>query len=259
MLELLTDPNAWLSLATLTVLEIVLGIDNVIFLAIVSEQLPANRQVLARRLGLTVALLLRIILLTSITFIMSLQQPVVSAFGFGFSWRDIVLGAGGLFLLYKGTQEIHSEVETHHERHGKARVSFAGVIAQIAVLDLVFSIDSVITAVGVAEHIEIMVAAVVIAIFVMMLAAEPVAGFIHRHPTVKMLGLSFLLLIGMVLVADALHFHIPRNYIYFAIAFSAAVETLNLMADNARKTRKAKLAEREKSPGGLANMESPHD
>jgi predicted tellurium resistance membrane protein TerC len=247
MLELLTDPHAWLSLATLTVLEIVLGIDNVIFLAIVSAQLPENRQALARRLGLTVALLLRIILLTSITFILSLQQPVIGAFGFDFSWRDIVLGAGGLFLLVKGTQEIHSEVETRHERIGTAPVSFIGVIAQIAVLDLVFSIDSVITAVGVAEHIEIMIAAVMIAIFVMMLAAEPVAGFIHRHPTVKMLGLSFLLLIGMVLVADAVHFHIPRNYIYVAIAFSAAVETLNLMADKARKARRARLAERERN------------
>jgi predicted tellurium resistance membrane protein TerC len=247
MLELLTDPHAWLSLATLTVLEVVLGIDNVIFLAIVSERLPENRQTIARRLGLAVALLLRVVLLTSITFIMSLQQPIITVFGFAFSWRDIVLGAGGLFLLMKGTQEIHSEVETRHERHGPAPASFAGVIAQIAVLDLVFSIDSVITAVGVAEHIEIMIAAVMIAIFVMMLAAEPVSDFIHRHPTVKMLGLSFLLLIGMVLVADAMHFHIPRNYIYFAIAFSAIVEALNLAAERARKNRKTRLAEREKN------------
>jgi predicted tellurium resistance membrane protein TerC len=240
MLELITDPHAWLSLATLTLLEIVLGIDNVIFLAIVSERLPAKRQALARRIGLMAALLLRILLLTSISFILSLQQPFFQLFGVGISWRDIVLGAGGLFLLMKGTQEIHSEVETRRERHGRRPASFMGVILQIAVLDLVFSLDSVITAVGVAEHIEIMIAAIALAIVVMMVAAEPIAGFIHRHPTVKMLGLSFLLLIGMVLVADAAHFHIPRTYIYFAIAFSAIVETLNLLAERARrKTRRA--------------------
>src|SRR5688572_29842511 len=238
MIELLSDPEVWLSLATLTLLEVVLGIDNVIFLAIVSERLPAKRQVLARRIGLTAALLLRIMLLFSISFILSLQQPVVTLFGVMFSWRDFVLAAGGLFLLMKGTQEIHSELEKRREKHGRRPASFMGVIAQIAVLDLVFSLDSVITAVGVAEHIEVMVASIVIAILVMILAAEPIANFIHRHPTVKMLGLSFLLLIGMVLVADAMHFHIPRNYIYFAIAFSAAFETLNLLAHRARNSRK---------------------
>ena len=248
MLELLTDPQAWLSLATLAVLEIVLGIDNVIFLAIVSGRLPPEQQVLARRLGLALALILRILLLFSITFILSLQQPIISAFGTDFSWRDIVLAAGGLFLLAKGTQEIHAEVEPGHEKHGAIKASFAGVIAQIAVLDLVFSVDSVITAVGMAEHIEIMVAAIMIAILVMLLAAEPVARFIEQHPTVKMLGLSFLLLIGMILVADALHFHIPRNYVYFAIAFSAGVETLNLWADRVRKRKRAKAAELERIP-----------
>jgi predicted tellurium resistance membrane protein TerC len=245
MFELLTDPEVWLSLATLTVLEVVLGIDNVIFLAIVSERLPAKRQMLARRIGLTAALVLRVLLLFSISLILSLQRPVIELFGTGFSWRDFVLAAGGLFLLMKGTQEIHSEVETRRERHGRRRpASFLGVIGQIAVLDLVFSLDSVITAVGVAEHIEVMVAAITIAIFVMMLAAEPIAGFIHRHPTVKMLGLSFLLLIGMVLVADAMHFHIPRTYIYFAIAFSASVEMLNLLAERARKYRKGRRSKR---------------
>ena len=238
MLELLVDPNAWISLATLAVLEVVLGIDNVIFLAIVSERLPENQRRFARRLGLMLALVLRVLLLTSITFIMSLQQPIFTAFGLAISWRDIVLGAGGLFLLYKGTQEIHAEVESrHHDAHAAAKATMLGVIGQIAVLDLVFSIDSVITAVGMAEHIEIMVAAIVIAIIVMMLAAEPISKFINTHPTVKMLGLSFLLLVGVVLVADALHFHIPRNYIYFAIAFSALVETLNMLADRARKKR----------------------
>jgi predicted tellurium resistance membrane protein TerC len=240
MMELLSDPQVWLSLSTLTVLEVVLGIDNVIFLAIVSERLPEHRRLLARRIGLTGALVLRLLLLTSISFILSLQQPVISLLGTAFSWRDLVLGAGGLFLLMKGTQEIHSEVEARHERHGRRPASFVGVITQIAVLDLVFSVDSVITAVGVAEHIEVMVASIVLAILVMMLAAEPISNFIHRHPTVKMLGLSFLLLIGMVLVADAMHFHIPRNYIYFAIAFSAAVEALNLLAQRSRKLLKAK-------------------
>jgi predicted tellurium resistance membrane protein TerC len=244
MLELLTDPEVWLSLATLTVLEVVLGIDNVIFLAIVSERLPARRQALARRIGLAAALLLRILLLFSISLILSLQRPVVELFGTGFSWRDFVLAAGGLFLLMKGTQEIHSEVETRRQRHGRRPASFMGVIAQIAVLDLVFSLDSVITAVGVAEHIEVMVAAIVLAIVVMMVAAEPIAAFIHKHPTVKMLGLSFLLLIGMVLVADAMHFHIPRTYIYFAIAFSASVEMLNLLAERARKYRKGRRSKR---------------
>jgi predicted tellurium resistance membrane protein TerC len=244
MLELLTDPQAWLSLATLALLEVVLGIDNVIFLAIVSSRLPPERQVTARRIGLALALILRIILLTSISFILSLQQPIFSVFGTAFSWRDIVLFAGGLFLLAKGTQEIHSEVEPGHEHHGAIKATFAGVILQIAVLDLVFSIDSVITAVGMAEHLEIMIAAIVIAIIVMLLAAEPVARFIQAHPTVKMLGLSFLLLIGMILVADALHFHIPRNYVYFAIAFSAGVEILNQWADRARKRKRAREMEK---------------
>jgi predicted tellurium resistance membrane protein TerC len=248
MAELITDPQAWLSLATLTLLEIVLGIDNVIFLAIVSERLPAKRQLLARRIGLTAALLMRVLLLLSISFVLQLQQPIFGMFGAEFSWRDIVLAAGGLFLLVKGTQEIHSEVETRSDRHGRRKpASFFGVIAQIAVLDLVFSLDSVITAVGVAEHIEVMILSIALAILVMMLAAEPIAAFIHRHPTVKMLGLSFLLLIGMVLVADAFHFHIPRAYIYFAIAFSAGVEMLNLLGERARKFHKTRRASRGKN------------
>jgi predicted tellurium resistance membrane protein TerC len=247
MLELLSDPQVWLSLATLTLLEIVLGIDNVIFLAIVSERLPEKKQLLARRIGLSLALVLRVLLLMSISFILRLQQPIVSVFGADFSWRDFVLAAGGLFLLMKGTQEIHSEVETRRQRHGRRPVSFLGVITQIAVLDLVFSLDSVITAVGVAEHIEVMIASIVLAIIVMMLAAEPIAAFIHRHPTVKMLGLSFLLLIGMVLVADAMHFHIPRAYIYFAIAFSVGVEMLNLLAERARKSRTTRRNRRKKA------------
>lgn len=238
MLELLTDPNAWISLATLTLLEIVLGIDNIIFLAIVSAKLPEHRQASARRIGLSIAVLLRIAMLSAISFILSLTQPVVTLFDLALSWRDIVLGAGGIFLLTKGTREIHAEVEGSHEIHGTAKAGFAGVIAQIVVLDFVFSIDSVVTAVGVADHLEIMVAAVIISILIMMVAAGPVANFVNRHPTVKMLGLSFLLLIGVALVADAAHFHIPREYIYFAIAFSGLVETLNGVAAKKRKRRK---------------------
>jgi predicted tellurium resistance membrane protein TerC len=235
MLELLADPNVWLSLATLTLLEVVLGIDNVIFLAIVSERLPVSQRALARRIGLTLALLMRIALLGSISFILSLQEPIFTLFETAYSWRDIVLAAGGLFLLYKGTQEIHTEVEGERHVGGVATASFMAVIAQIAVLDMVFSLDSVITAVGMADHLEVMIAAVVLAIIVMMVAAEPIAAYIGNHPTVKMLGLSFLLLVGVALIADGAHFHIPREYLYFAIAFSAMVEVLNQVAARARK------------------------
>ena len=240
MTALLTDPNAWLSLATLTLLEIVLGVDNIIFLAIVSARVAKAKRALARRIGLALALLLRIALLSSISFILALQKPIFSIQGIDFSWRDVVLGAGGLFLLVKGTQEIHAEMEGVHAAKGTdGTASFASVIIQIAILDLVFSIDSVVTAVGMAEHLEIMIAAVVIAIIVMMVAAGPISEFINRHPTVKMLGLSFLLLVGVALVADAMHFHIPRNYLYFAIAFSALVETLNIVTSRKREKKKS--------------------
>jgi predicted tellurium resistance membrane protein TerC len=228
MLTLWFDPSTWISFATLTVLEIVLGIDNIVFLSLVSGRLPRKQQQPARRIGLILALLLRSILLLSISWVLSLNEPVVTAFGFALSWRDIVLGGGGLFLLYKGTEEIHNEVEPEEKQAGAASSSFAGAILQIAVLDIVFSLDSVITAVGVAEHVEVMIAAVVIAILLMMIAAEPVSAFIARNPTVKMLALSFLLLIGLTLVADAAHFHIPRGYLYFAVAFSMLVECLNI-------------------------------
>jgi predicted tellurium resistance membrane protein TerC len=241
MLELLTDPEAWLSFATLVVLEIVLGIDNIVFIAIVSQALPKNQQATARRVGLSVAIVLRVLLLLTISWIISLRETLFTLFGVDFSWRDLILGAGGLFLLAKGTREIHSEVEGEHDDEHRHRVAtFAGVILQIAVLDIVFSLDSVITAVGVADHIEVMIAAVVVAVVIMMVAAEPTARFINTHPTVKMLALSFLLLIGMALVADALHFHIPRNYLYFAIAFSGGVEILNRLADSHRKKRRKK-------------------
>jgi len=241
MLELLTDPNAWISFATLVVLEIVLGIDNIVFIAIVSQHLPKRQQAAARRVGLSVAIVLRVLLLLTISWIISLREPLFTLFGIDFSWRDLILGAGGLFLLAKGTREIHSEVEGEYEgKHRAAVATFGGVIVQIAMLDIVFSLDSVITAVGVADHIEVMIAAVVVAVLIMMVAAEPTSRFVNKNPTVKMLALSFLMLIGMALVADAVHFHIPRNYLYFAIAFSGLVEGLNRLADRHRKKRRKK-------------------
>lgn len=240
MFEWIFDPAIWASLLTLTLLEVILGIDNVIFLSIISGYLPQDQQKKARRIGLIMALVMRIGLLASIAWIIGLTATLFSIFGHEVSWRDIILGAGGLFLIYKGTDEIHHEIEGDDpERAGTSSKThtFAGVIVQIAILDMVFSLDSVITAVGMAEHLPVMIAAVVIAIIVMMIAAEPTAAFIERNPTIKMLALSFLLLVGMALIADALHFHIPRGYLYFAIAFSIGVEILNMMVRKRRRLR----------------------
>jgi len=238
MYELLTDPRTWESLATLTVLEIVLGIDNILFLSIVSGQLPKAQQPRARGIGLAVALVMRILLLTGIAWVMSLSQPFVTILGEGISWRDMILGAGGLFLIYKGTSEIHILMAGEEEFSHKVARSFAAVIIQIGVFDLVFSLDSVITAVGMAEHLEVMIAAIVLAMALMLVASGPVSKFIEENPSVKMLGLSFLLLIGIALLADAAHFHIPRGYLYFAVAFSALVEAFNQFASRRRKKRK---------------------
>jgi predicted tellurium resistance membrane protein TerC len=238
MLNLLADPHAWLSLATLTALEIVLGIDNIVFLSIASNRLVPERRPAARRIGLSFALLMRIALLTGIAAIIGLSAPVITIWGEGFSWRDLVFMAGGIFLLTTGTREIHGMVEGEEGEHGRVHASFAGVIAQIAIFDLVFSIDSVVTAVGMAEHLAVMIAAVVLAMIVMLAAAGPVAKFVNSAPTVKMLALSFLLLIGMALIADGMHFHIPRGYLYFAVAFSGIVEALNQWV--ARRRAKAK-------------------
>ncbi|MBI1238740.1 MAG: TerC family protein [Alphaproteobacteria bacterium] len=239
MIDLLSSPEAWASLATLTALEIVLGIDNVIFLSIVAARLPEAQQRPARQIGLALALIMRVGLLFSIAWIASLSAPIVTLAGFPLSWRDLVLIGGGLFLLTKGTREIHAMMEGEEDAHGGGGgTTFAAAIAQIVVLDVVFSLDSVITAVGMAQDLEIMVAAIVIAIIVMLVAAEPVSAFVNRHPTVKMLALAFLLLVGVALIADGMHFHIPREYIYFAIAFSAGVEALNLLAARNRRARR---------------------
>ncbi len=230
IVSLLSSPEAWASLLTLTVLEIVLGIDNIIFISIIAAKLPANQQAKARTIGLGLALIMRIVLLMLIFWIAHLTAPLFAIFGNEISWRDIILIGGGLFLLVKGTMEIHHTVEG--DEHEKAstfkQVTFGAVLAQIAVLDIVFSLDSVITAVGMADERAIMIAAVVIAIGVMLFAAKPVSDFVNAHPTVKMLALSFLLLVGMALIADGFDVHIPRGYLYFAVAFSLGVEILNL-------------------------------
>jgi predicted tellurium resistance membrane protein TerC len=239
IVDWLADPNIWASFITLTVLEIVLGIDNLIFISIVAGRLPVHQQDKARKVGLALALFMRLALLASISWIVSLTNPLFSIMGQSVSWRDIILIGGGLFLLYKGTKEIHELIEGGHGEEGesaapKKQVTFAGVIGQIIVLDIVFSLDSVITAVGMADNLWVMSSAVLAAVVVMLVAAAPVSNFVNRHPSVKMLALAFLLLIGMVLVADGLGYHIPKGFIYAAMAFSVAVECLNLIARRKR-------------------------
>jgi predicted tellurium resistance membrane protein TerC len=227
----IADPQIWLSLVTLSALEIVLGIDNLVFIAILTGRLPAHQRALGRKVGLGLALLTRLMLLATLAWIVGLVEPVFSVAGKSFSWRDIILIGGGLFLLYKATVEIHEMVEHDHEApdrpEGAAGATFKGVVLQIAIIDIIFSLDSVITAVGMADKLWVMVAAVVIAMIIMIVASNPLANFVAAHPTVKMLALSFLLLIGAILIADGFGLHVPKGYIYFALAFSVAVETLN--------------------------------
>jgi len=229
MNALLTDPSAWLSLATLTTLEIVLGIDNVIFLSILVGRLPRERQKVARVTGLGLAMVTRIALLLSVTWLATLTTPLVHAFDQDFSGRDFVLGLGGLFLLWKSVTEIHSSVEgSSTKRPTKAMSSFVSVIIQIAVIDIVFSLDSVFTAVGLVKEVPIMITAIVIAVVFMMFVAGGVARFIEAHPTIKILALAFLILIGVALVAEAFEFHIPKGYLYVSMAFALAVELINV-------------------------------
>jgi len=237
MIDLLTSPEAWAALLTLTALEIVLGIDNVIFLSVIVARIPEPQASRARKVGLALALIFRIVLLTFLVWLIGLTRDVFVVSGMGFSWRDIILIAGGLFLLAKATHEIHAEVEGSEEGAGQAggANAFFWVIAQIVVIDLVFSLDSIITAIGMASDLAIMIAAVVIACIVMYVSSGPVARFVAEHPTTKMLALAFLVLIGVALVGDGFEFHIPRAYIYFAITFSAAVEFFNVLAKRNRK------------------------
>ena len=234
-----SDPTAWVALLTLIVLEIVLGIDNLIFISILTNKLPADQQVRARRLGISAALIMRLLLLATISFIVQLTAPLFTLFDHGFSWRDIILIAGGLFLVWKATKEIHHTVDpTDHQDTmiGKTlQLSLGAAIFQILLLDLVFSIDSIITAVGMTDEIAIMYIAVIIAVSAMMLAASPLANFIAKNPTIVMLALGFLLMIGMTLIADGMGFHVPKGYIYAAMGFSALVEGLNMLARNRRK------------------------
>lgn len=236
MLDLLFSANAWASLLTLTVMEIVLGIDNLVFISVLTSRLPAESARKARALGLSMALIFRVALLITLSWLIGLTEPVFEAFGHGFSWRDLILLAGGLFLLYKATHEIHNGIEGEEDASGNiVHAAFGATVAQIIVIDIVFSIDSIITAIGMADHVPVMIVAVVIAMFVMFLASEPISRFIHNHPTTKMLALSFLLLIGVSLIADGVGFHVPRAYIYFAMAFSAGVEMINILAGRKRK------------------------
>ena len=238
MIELLTSPEAWAALVTLTALEIVLGIDNVIFLSVIVSRIPEPRATRARRIGLALALVFRILLLSLLVWLIGMTHPVLSVRGLAFSWRDVILIGGGLFLIAKATHEIHAEVDGGDDAGQDAgrKSAFLLVIAQIIVIDLVFSLDSIITAIGMAQDLAIMIAAVVIACLIMYASSGPVARFVAEHPTTKMLALAFLVLIGVALVADGFQFHIPRGYIYFAIAFSAAVEFFNVLAKRNRKS-----------------------
>ncbi|MXU64915.1 TerC family protein [Oceanomicrobium pacificus] len=239
--QLLADPTAWAALITLLVMEIVLGIDNLIFISIVTNKLPEHQRPMARRIGIGLALVLRLGLLSMIAWIVRLTDPVVTLLGQDFSWKDLIMLGGGLFLIWKATTEIHEAVDPHGpEPDAKAAVvrSFGAAIGQIIMLDLIFSLDSIITAVGMTPHLPIMVVAVVVAVIIMLVAAGPLARFIHDNPTVVMLALGFLLMIGMTLIAEGFGLHVPKGYIYTAMAFSALVEALNMLA----RRRRARLA-----------------
>jgi predicted tellurium resistance membrane protein TerC len=251
MIELWTSPEAWAALLTLTALEIVLGIDNVIFLSVIVSRIPKRQAKRARQIGLALALVFRILLLSLLVWLIGLTQDVLTVKGVGFSWRDIILIGGGLFLIAKATHEIHTEVEARDaENDGPAGggSAFFWIIIQIIVIDVVFSLDSIITAIGMAQDLEIMIAAVIIAIIVMYVSAGPVARFVAEHPTTKMLALAFLVLIGVALVADGFKFHIPRGYIYFAIAFSLAVEFFNVLARRNRRKPVNQTGPRSRGP-----------
>lgn len=240
MLDLLSDPTVWASFATLTIMEIVLGIDNIVFISVIINRLPPEQAERARRIGLALALIFRLVLLLFLTWIIGLKAELFSMFGHAFSWRDLILIAGGAFLLYKATAEIHEELEGESEEEEAARLSvstFANIIGQIIIIDMVFSVDSIVTAIGMAEHVEVMIAAVIVAVAIMYVASGTISDFIRRHPTTKMLALAFLLLIGVSLVADGLGFHIPRGYIYAAMGFSVLVEAINILASRRRRSR----------------------
>ena len=272
-MALMADPAAWAALIALVVMEVVLGIDNLVFISILSNKLPEEQRSKARRIGIALALIMRLALLSTIAFLVGLTQPVftlpfqgpvdpvhgVPMFEMAFSWRDLILIAGGLFLLWKATTEIHEKVDvdsTHGVMDVKGRVAanFGAVIVQILLLDLVFSVDSILTAVGMTDHLPIMIVAVIVAVAVMLLAADPLANFINNNPTVVMLALGFLLMIGVTLIADGFGFHVPKGYIYAAMAFSGLVEGLNMASRNAAKRKEAKAASGHASSAGSDNV-----
>ena len=242
ILALFADPAVWAALATLIVLEVVLGIDNLIFISILTNKLPEQNRAMARKVGLSAALLMRLALLSVIAWIVTLTEPVFVLFEHGFSWKDMILIAGGLFLVWKSTREIHHNVDPDDHKEdmvgGAATMGVAAAVGQILLLDLVFSIDSIITAVGMTEHLPIMITAVIVAVACMFLAAAPLANFIDKNPTIVMLALGFLLMIGMVLIADGFGVHVPKGYVYAAMAFSAFVEILNMFARRRRQRQK---------------------
>ena len=252
MLDLLADPNVWIAFATLTVMEIVLGIDNIVFISVLVSRMPREQAEFARKLGIALALVFRIVLLLLISVIVQLKEPVFEAFGHGFSWKDIILVAGGGFLVYKATHEMHAAIEEPHDvgMADVAKASLQAVLVQIVLIDMVFSIDSIITAVGMvpADQVAVMIAAVLVAVAVMFFASGPIAKFVADHPTTKMLALSFLLLIGVTLVADGFGFHIPKGYIYSAMAFSVLVEAVNIFAKNRKIRAGAKAHKAEFTP-----------
>ena len=239
LLALASQPEAWAALVTLIVMEVVLGIDNLVFISILTNKLPAENRRSARRIGLGLALVLRLVLLGAVAWIVQLTEPVFAAFGHDFSWKDIILIAGGLFLVWKATREIHHSVDLEDQPGDMVgrtvKTSFAAAIVQILLLDLVFSVDSIITAVGMTQHLPIMIIAVVVAVTLMLIASGPLARFIEANPTIVMLALSFLLMIGMTLIADGIGFHVPKGYIYAAMAFSGLVEALNMLARRKRR------------------------
>ncbi|MEQ1769594.1 MAG: TerC family protein [Devosia sp.] len=239
MLELLSDPAVWAAFGTLTVLEIVLGIDNIVFISVLVSRLPKEQADRARRLGLALALIFRIALLLLLSWIIGLDSHLFELFGHAFSWKDLILLGGGLFLIYKATHEMHAEIEEPHDASlaSTAKAAFSAIIVQIIIIDMVFSIDSIITAVGMAQHVEVMIAAVIVAVALMFVASGPIAGFVARHPTTKMLALAFLLLIGVSLVADGLGFHIEKAYIYAAMGFAVLVEAVNIIAKQRKIAR----------------------
>ncbi len=235
MIELLSNPAIWASFVTLVMLEIILAVDNVLFISIAAAKLPPNQRRLARQVGLSLGMLMRILLLLSFSWVVSLTQPLLTIFDQEFSWRDFILLGGGLFLIVKATNAIYQEVEKPSAKASRQYSGFWPIIAQIIVIDVVFSFDSVLTAIGIAEHIEVMVLAIVIAVGVMMFFAEVIAGFVENHPSTKMLALAFLIMVGFVLAADGLHYHVDRVFIYVAMLFSCAVEALNLIRSKQRR------------------------